>query len=120
MKLLLDTNFIVDLCKFRIDLSEVYDLISESAELYIFNKTLDELKVLSMKAKHGKYAKLALHLIDSTKIHVLKTDRDVDNSILTLDNTFIVATNDKKLRQKLRQKEMKTIYLRSRKHLAIG
>jgi len=120
MKLLLDTNFLVDLCRFRIDLSEIYDLLSEPVELYVLNATLSELEVLSKKSKHGKYAKLSLELIKNSRITVLNMSGDVDRTILSLDKNFMVATNDGKLRNQLTRKGVKTIYLRARKHLAIG
>ncbi|MBI4009630.1 MAG: PIN domain-containing protein [Candidatus Aenigmarchaeota archaeon] len=120
MKILLDTNFIMDLCKFRIDLADVQDLVSEPVELCILNKTLNELEFLSKKAKHGKYAKLSLLLITANKIKILDVVGDVDKNLLALAGNFLIATNDGKLRQKLKQKGMKTIYLRARKHLAIG
>ena len=121
MKLLIDTNFLIDLCRFRIDLSEIYDLISEPLELCVLNRSLDELENLSKKSKHGKFAKLSLGLIKRSKIAVMETTTNVDDAILKLaDKGFIVATNDKKLRQQLSQKGIKTIYVRARKHLAIG
>ncbi len=120
MKLLLDTNFIIDLYRFRIDLSEIYDLVSEPVELCVSNEILDELELLSKKAKHGKFAKLSLNLIKNNKIRIIDVSGDVDKQILSLDKSFLVATNDKKLRNQLTQKGMKTIYLRARKHLAIG
>lgn len=121
MKVLLDTNFIMDLCRFRIDLSEVHDLVSEPVELYILNSTLAELESLSKKAKHGRYAKLSLALIDGSKIKILDFSGGVDQKLLELsDKKFLIATNDRKLRQKVKQKGMKTIYVRARKHLAIG
>ena len=121
MKLLIDTNFIMDLCRFRIDLSELHDLIPESVELYVLGKTIDELNSLSKKEKHGKYAKLSLALIKSNRISVSDVAGDVDKSLLALaGKNFLIATNDGKLRLQLKKKGMKTIYLRARKHLAIG
>jgi len=121
MKLLLDTNFLIDLCKFRIGLSETHDLISEPVELCVLNRTIDELESISKKAKHGRYAKLSLNLIKGNEIKILDTVGDVDKTLLSMaGKNFLVATNDRKLRQQLRQKGMKTIYLRAKKHLAIG
>ena len=120
MKILLDTNFIIDLCRFRIDLLDVHDLVSEPVELHVLNKTIDELESVSKKSKHGKYAKLSLELVKSSRIKILDVAGDVDKNLFELSGSFLIATNDRKLRQKLRQKGMKTIYLRARKHLAIG
>lgn len=121
MKLLLDTNFLLDLFRFRIDLTEIYDLLPGPLELYVLNKTVDELTMLSKKSKHGKFAKLALALIKTSKISVIDVTDDVDSALVKLArNNFIIATNDSKLREKIRKKEVKTIYLRARKHLAIG
>ena len=120
MKVILDTNFIVDLCRFRIDLLEIHDLVSEPVELYALNKTISELESVSKKFKHGRYAKLALELVKGRKIKILDTTGDVDKNLFELSGSFLIATNDRKLRQKLKQKGLETIYLRARKHLAIG
>lgn len=120
MKLVLDTNFLVDLARFKIDLVELHDLL-EHVELCVFSKTLDELNSLKSKAKHGKFAKIGLKLVESNRLTILESNSKVDDSLLNLNpNYFIVATNDKKLRDKLKKTRMKTIYVRARKHLAIG
>ena len=120
IKLVLDTNFLVDLARFKIDLTELHDLL-EPVELCVFNKTLDELNSLKGKAKHGKFAKIGLKLIGKNRITILDSTLDVDTNLLNLGpKGFIVATNDKRLRGKLMGKGMKTIYVRARKHLAIG
>ena len=121
MKLLFDTNFLLDLFRFRIDLTEIYDLLPGQLELYVLNKTVNELGILSKKAKHGKFAKLALSLIKSSKVNVIDVTDDVDTAMVKLaGKDFVAATNDAKLRKKLSEKGVKTIYLRARKHLAIG
>ena len=122
MKFLLDTNFLIDLYRYRIDFSEISDLISEPVEVHVLKETLTELEFLSKKSKYGKYAKLSLIFIKNIKATILNFSGNVDDNIVKFadKNYVIVATNDKKLRQKLKQKGVKTIYLRARKHLAIG
>ncbi len=116
----MDTNFLIDLFRFRIDVSEIHDLFLEPIELCILNTSLDELKSLSKKAKHGKYAKLALRFIEDNHLKILNSSSHGDKAILeSIGKGTIIATNDKKLREQLKKRDVKTIYLRSRKHLAI-
>ena len=116
----MDTNFLMDLSRFRIELSEIHDLLLEPIELCVLSNSLAELNFLSKKAKHGRYAKLALLLIKNNHLKILDSPYDVDKAILaSADKSTIVATNDMELRKQLRKNGIKTIYLRARKHLAI-
>ena len=52
---------------------------------------------------------------------VLKSETRPDNAMLELvDEKTLVATNDIDLRKRLKALGRKTIYLKSKKHLAIG
>jgi rRNA-processing protein FCF1 len=58
-------------------------------------------------------------LIKEKNVQIIKTqEKSADQAIINLSNkNTIVATNDKLLRQKLKDRNAKTIYLKSKKHL---
>ena len=116
-KILLDTSFLIDLVKFRIHLEEIGKLVEEKHEFYIPIQVTDELK-----KKKTWYAKAALKLIESLNLNIVENEeKDADKAILSLTNeNTLVATNDKKLRTKLKKFGIKTIYLKGKKYLAIG
>lgn len=119
IKVLLDTNFLMGLMRFRVGLKEIDTLVTEPRQLVTINLVVNELKRL---AKTSKYAKMALKLIELYKIKVLNsTETNTDKAIIKLaEKDFIVATNDIALRRRLKRLGVKTIYLRARKHLAIS
>lgn len=121
MKILLDTNFLIDVVRFRVDLEEVTDLIGRN-ELFTLVSVERELKKISQKtSKAGMYAKASLELIKELNIRILKSDEVPDNAMLKLaGEKTIIATNDIELRKRLKALGRKTIYLKSKKHLAIG
>ena len=117
-KIILDTNFLIDLIKFKVDLEDINILINEPYQLFSLSSVVRELKNLS---KNNKYAKGALRLLEFKKIKIIKSEGDVDKFLLTLANkNTIISTNDIKLKKKLKEKGMKVIYLRGKKKLAMG
>ncbi len=103
LKILLDTNFIINSIKYRIDINDkLKDLLLEPFELFIINKTLKELEKKKLK-------NLTLKLIKNLNILPSKTTY-VDDDIVNLEG-YIVATNDKELKRRLRSKNIRIISL---------
>lgn len=122
MKILLDTNFTLIPAQFKVD------IFSELAnnQLYILDKTLEELKniVKKQSLKHKKAAKLALTLIKKNKVKILKTKSKLKTDDLILETAkkikAAVATQDKLLKQKLKKNKVKIITLRQKKYLILS
>jgi len=122
-KILLDTNFLIDLLRFRIGAEELLKILHEPYEIFTLSATVDELKKMAKKrGSASKFAKIALEMIKLEKINTIKVrERDADKAFLnTANKNTIIATNDRGLRKKLKSLGVKTIYLRARKHLEIG
>ena len=121
-KILLDTNFLMICKQFKVDIFSQIDKISTfKYELFILDKTLEEFKkiVSGQKGKNKEAAKIALKLIAIKNIGVIKTksDKRTDDLIIELSskNDFIVATQDKELRARLKKKGIPIILLRQKK-----
>jgi hypothetical protein len=122
-KIILDTNFLMIPFQFNVDIfEEINRIIEEKYELIIFDIMTKELeKIAKSKGKDATAARIALGLIGKKDVKIINThEKKVDNAIVALvDKNTIVATNDKVLKEKLKNKNIKVIYLRNKKYLEI-
>ena len=113
--IILDTNFLVYLLEFKIDLFSELDRVTTSGyEIKILDKTVDELEKLSSK---NIYAKIALSMLN--KFEIIKTDsgKYVDDILVDLDGPgVVVGTQDKELKDRLKGQKL---IIRQKKYLAI-
>ena len=117
MLIALDTNFLIDLMRYHVEFE-----IEKKSELFTTTSVINELKAIARKkTKESKYAKLALNWIEQNQVKIVKVGKKADDELVSLaKQNFIIATNDRKLRKKIKTLGGKTIYLRSRKKIAIG
>lgn len=118
-KVILDTNFLIDLLKFKIELEKIQEILEEPTELFILSSSIKELeKIAISRSKSGSLAKVVLKIIKLRKIDVIESKESPDKAFLSLaDKNTIIATNDSELRKKLKKLGIKTIYLRAKKKL---
>jgi|SRR3989344_7163584 len=112
---ILDTNFILTALKYKIDIiSELNRLIDTEFKVAVLDKTLHELK-------GKKLGKLALELIDRLKFKVIETriKGNVDSILLTMKDA-IVATQDKRLKEKLKNRKITVITIRQKKYFILA
>jgi rRNA-processing protein FCF1 len=121
-KIILDTNFLIDLGRFKISIDEIGKILPENYEMEVTAPSIEELKkIAATNIEESKFAKYALMVIDLRKIQILSADEFADDSILSLaDKDTLVATNDIELRRKLKIKGIRCIYVRAKKKLEIG
>lgn len=120
---ILDTNALMMLFEFSIDLETELNRLIGSYCIFVPTIVLDELRLLSEKGK-GKQkiiAKSALALSNNYKCMQTHLSGSVDDSLISLakENDGIVLTNDKELRKKLKEKDLKVIFLRAKKKLSV-
>ncbi len=113
-KVVLDSNFLLLPFQFRIDIfAELDKLLDVRYEVYVTKGVIEELK--KIKSRHAKGA-----LSVANKLRVIETEGSVDEALLKLaSKEVIIATNDKFLKEKIKNKGAPVIYLRQRKYLAI-
>jgi rRNA-processing protein FCF1 len=121
-KIILDTNFLIDLGRFGIGIDEIDKVMTENYEMQIVSSSVNELKkIASTSMEESKFAKYALMIIDLRKIKILEANEGADAAIIYFaDKDTIVATNDIDLRRKLKEKGVRCIYVRAKKKLEIG
>ncbi len=127
-KILLDTNFLLIPAEFRVDIfSELERLMDRSYTVYILDKSVEELQHIQQvqKGKNREAAKIALQLINKQQkakhLNIIAAGHgSVDDAIVELaDKDYIVGTQDRMLRRRLRQKNIKLLSLREKNHLTI-
>lgn len=125
-KIIIDTNFLLIPCKFKIDIfSEIRKIADFHYKLFIIDKTVYELnKIINnkdSKTKDRLYAKIGLELVKLNKINTIETDiNDVDDAIVAAaDKNTVVATSDKELKRRLREKGVKILNLMKKQYLEI-
>lgn len=116
MKIILDTNFLMTAAKFKIDVfSEL-----RGNNLFVLDSVIEELKKISNgRSKHSISAKVALNLIKIKGLKVLEsTEKGTDSSLLNYAKKgYIVATQDKILKNKLKKNGKRIIIIRQKKYV---
>jgi hypothetical protein len=126
LKVILDSNFLFIPAKFQIDVFEdLAKLLNQRFEPVLLSSIYQELKTMAEKGvpSRRRQASLALKLAEKCKKidvekHLEETNDDVILRIATLWKSP-VATNDRKLRRKLRARAIPVIYLRSKNRLEL-
>jgi len=113
---ILDTSLILTALKFRVDIfSELKRICDFKYKVSVVEKTLDELK-------DKKLGKLAVKLLKLKNVNIINTsgEGNVDSILIKLannDNNVIIATQDIKLKNKL--KNTKIITIKQKRYLIL-
>ncbi len=114
--IILDTDFIINAVKNKIHLeSSLKEISPEKCNIAIIDKTLDELK-------NKPYENLSKQLVANFEIINTKKDKTVDELILESckeNKGIIVATQDRKLKEKLKKGCIPIITIRQQKYLVL-
>lgn len=122
MKFLLDTNFLMAIGQFKIDI--FYELtVFGKPEFFTIDLVIKELHKLSLgSGRDSKAATLALDIIGRKSIEVLNTggkEADAEIERLAAEGGYTVCTTDKELTEKLKKEEVLVIGIKQKKLLAV-
>lgn len=122
-KVILDANFLLVPFQFKVDIFSEIEALIGGFEPIVLSTTMEELKRLS-KSRSEKTRRNSLAALELAKkcriVDVeLRPGESYDSAILRVadEGKYIVATNDRKLRKRLRDKGITTIFLRQKSHL---
>jgi len=125
-RIILDTNFLFIPSQFHLDIfEELNRVIGQRIEPLVLSPTVEELQkfVRSKSVKISKQALLGLKLAEKCSIIKVKrkNDESNDDAILrtALKMMCAVATNDRKLRRKLRDVGVPVVFLRQKSTLML-
>ncbi len=113
-KIMLDTNFLLTMVRYKIHgFEEINEKVS--AEFYTLSGVIGEIEALSRNNKKiKKEAQLVKQIIRNNNVIVIESKLpNVDTELIEKSSDFVVATNDKLLREKIKGFGGKTIYIRS-------
>lgn len=110
-KILLDTNFLVYIAKYKIDLfSELNRICGFTYTLHILSGTLEELERLEFK-------ELKLIKVYLKDVEVIESKNNVDDELVEYSRQGdIIATQDKELKKRLKNSY---IIIRQKKYLEL-
>lgn len=111
LTIILDTNFLLYAARYKIDVeAELTRILNEPFMIAVLDKTFDEL--------HGKKdEKLAIEL--AKKFAVLHAGSGSVDDMLAEEENAIIATQDKELKARLKQKGLKILVIRQKNHLML-
>lgn len=121
-KVILDTNFLLIPAQFKVDIfSEIKRISDFKYQLYVLDKTKDELKkiIKEQRGKHKRAASLALQLVKAKKVKTIKTNSEkyVDDLLVEYSKKgAVIATQDLGLKRRLKKPY---IILKQKKYLTL-
>ena len=114
--IILDTDFILNAIKNHIDIeTSIKSLLASRVEISYLDKTLGELQNKSL-------GNLAKNILEKYKKIETQQNKSVDNLILDLikqKKDIIIATQDKKLKEKLKKARIQIITIRQQKYITL-
>ena len=115
--ILFDTNFLVAPFQLNVSIFEEIDEMYPGNRIFTVDLVVDEAKSI----EGGKYGGLVEKLIESEDINVLDTEGNgfVDDLLVELSHEFLIATNDKELKNRIKDEGQPVMYLRSSSHVRV-
>jgi len=117
MKVILDTNFLIDFLRFNVGLEEL-----AGSEMFTLDANIEELeKIANKKTKEADLAKIALGFLAMNDVRILKAkERETDSSLVTYSKEgYAIATHDRILKGKLKKAGARIIYIRQKRYLVV-
>jgi len=126
VKVVVDSNFLFIPAQFHIDIFEgLTKLLNQRFEAVLLSTTYNELLKMAEKGSPSrrKQASVALKLAEKCRVVDVAKNREETNDDVILRIAALwkspVATNDRELRKKLRNRSIPVIYLRGKSHLEL-
>ena len=134
-KILLDTNFLLIPAAFNVDIFSEFNRLFPRNSLFILDKSIYELKhiELNQKGRYKQQAKIGIQMVKKYKITTIKTEKHINtykstSKILNVDDLivdfalkedYLIATQDKEIKAKIKKYNKKSIILKQKKYLII-
>ena len=123
MRFLLDANFFLIPGKFKVD---VFSEVAEfgKPELFTLDLVVRELERLAKgKGRDASHARLGLELLKENDVAILDSKgRNTDSEIVRFarEQDYVVCTQDRGIKKKLKDESLPVITLRQEKYLSKG
>jgi len=117
MKVILDTNFLIDCIRFRIDIK---DELSGN-ELYVLDAVMFEIdKLTETQTEEASLARMVSEFINKNEIMVLESkSKNTDKALVAFAREgYAIATQDKGLKDKVKRLGGRVFYIRQQSYVA--
>jgi len=116
-KIILDTNFLVAPFQFSFDLFDELERLYPFPEVYTIKDAVQEAKSINQ----GEYKDIIEQFLDSQDIEILETTGEgtVDDLLVQISDEYIIATNDKELKERIKDRGNPVIIIRGKNHLEV-
>jgi rRNA-processing protein FCF1 len=120
-KVALDTNMLMAVGELKIDVIEGIEKSIGKTEFFVPEEVIKEMEKLKEKNKTKKKNIVISEKLIKKYCKILKGEnKSADQRMQELaEKGFIVATNDKKLRKKIKNKGFKTAFVRQKKVIVV-
>lgn len=117
-EIILDTNFLT--APFQLDSIDIFEELERvfpNSKIYTIEDAVQEAKSI----EGGKYGKLVEKLIEKKDIEVLETEGEgeVDDLLVQISRDYVVATNDRELKERLIEVDAEVIHIRNESYLEV-
>ncbi|MBR9690526.1 hypothetical protein GOV08_02465 [Candidatus Woesearchaeota archaeon] len=124
-RIFLDTNFLLIPAQLKVDIfAEIARVADFDYQLCVLEQSIDELKkmIATQKGKTKDFARIALQMIKQKSLYITPFSKSggVDDILVELsDEKTVVATQDKELKKRIKEKGSNIITLKNKKYLEI-
>ena len=117
-EIILDTNFLT--APFQLDSIDIFQEIERifpKSDIYTIEDAVQE----AQSIEDGKYGDLVQQLIQKKDIEVLETEGEgeVDDLLVQISRDYVIATNDKELKDRLVKVDAEVIHIRNESYLEV-
>ena len=114
--ILLDTNFLTAPFQMNVSIFEDFEEMYPECDFYTLDEVMEEAKSI----ESGKYGGLVEKLVEE-EVKILETEGNgfVDDLLVDLSDQFLVATNDKELKQRITEKGRPVAFIRNSSHVRV-
>ncbi|MEF8880837.1 MAG: PIN domain-containing protein [Candidatus Nanohaloarchaea archaeon] len=114
--ILLDTNFLTAPFQMNISIFEEFEEKYPGCSFYTLDEVMEEAKSI----EEGKYRGLIEKLVDG-EVEILETEGNgfVDDLLVELSDEFLIATNDRELKQRIIEEGNPVAFIRSSSHVKV-
>jgi len=118
-KVAIDTNMLTAMLEFKIDIFEETKKMFGNVDFVILKKTISELEKITQRyGKEKKKAEFALKVLEKKNWRLIEVEaKNCDDALVKISNDYIIATNDKKLKKRIKENKGKVLFIKQKKFI---
>ncbi|MCR4334920.1 MAG: PIN-like domain-containing protein [archaeon] len=121
-KVAFDTNMLLNIARFKIDVFQETKKMFGNVEFLVPKQVMEELDRLAGEGRVlRKEVNVAKMAIENNKVKIIENnEKNADEALKKMASEAIIATNDKALKDSVREMNGRVLYLRQRKFLEMA